>query len=257
MPNPLDLLVIAAEANHAVLVERKVGEAEFLVGPPLPSGAPAPTYSILVRERGLKVVAQECSTTFLPRFCPERHINQDGTFCLYSEDDDPHQIYKEEDAEFWWRTLLIFLRRQHSASALGVWPGRADARAHGTAARYQAIAEKKALSLGDRFVSLLRARRFATTSLSHRGERRIRLTCDGRFVAAVRQNPLTLMTKRARCVCDNARLPICSCGTHAEDLTDLIAALESWRTAELEFNKSIRQQGISCCGTISECPLAA
>ena len=62
--------------------------------------------------QGAKVVVSEVTTQLLPVCCPERHINSDGTFCLYWEDDIDLGITTIDKATLWWQTLISFLLKQ-------------------------------------------------------------------------------------------------------------------------------------------------
>src|SRR6266699_4585688 len=94
---------------------------------------------------------REASPTLLPAFCPERHINFDGGFCLYWAEVEPLTISDVEAAATWWMKVLTFLKRQQVAAARRQWPARSEARAHGPdAALQQVIVEWSADRLGPR-----------------------------------------------------------------------------------------------------------
>lgn len=86
--------------------------------------------------QGAKVVVSEVTTQLLPVCCPERHINSDGTFCLYWEDDIDLGITTIDKATLWWQTLISFLLKQERAKKKREWPDK-DAWAHGSAAEFQ------------------------------------------------------------------------------------------------------------------------
>lgn len=65
--------------------------------------------------KGNKVVVSEVITQLLSMCCPERHINSDGTFCLYWEDDIDLGITDIDKATLWWQTLISFLLKQERA----------------------------------------------------------------------------------------------------------------------------------------------
>jgi hypothetical protein len=204
------------------------------------------------------VTVREQSPELLPPFCAERHINPDGTFCLYWGEAEPNTISSAAEAEAWWGKLLTFLLRQQSAAALRRWPGKADARAHGSeAARLQAMAEENGATLGPQFLTSLRDDRLRVA----RGRRpdRIALFRDGRKLVTVLKEERRVMTLRQRCKCDNTdsiRLPLADCGDHARRLADLTLNLDGWRRSELAFYDYLRSQNQVCCGTMDDCPLA-
>jgi hypothetical protein len=258
---PLAILRDTAAEHHAVLVDHARDWATFTVAPPKPSGAPPTVYRVRVTAVGSMVSAQEEVPALLPGWCPERHINGDGSFCLYWTEAEPLMIASRDEAREWWTKLLAFLRRQDTARRQRRWPGKADARAHGPeAARHQAEAERLAEALGETFVQDLRSGRFTTARHKAGGEDRIRLLRAGRKLVSVVVQHHRVMTLRALCKCDQADglgLPLRSCGTHARDLAAFVLAIEGWKRAEQKFLKNLRDRDFRCCGTLDDCPLAA
>ncbi|WP_352230504.1 E2 domain-associated cysteine-rich protein [Rhizobium sp. CG5] len=247
-----------AHKNHARLISGNDERAIYGVCPPSASGAPSPEFILEISREGERVSVKEAEATLLPSFCAERHINPGGTFCLNWGEVEPTQIEDHEEAEAWWGKLLTFLLRQRSAAALRRWPGKADARAHGSeAAHLQAMAEQNAAALGPKFVALLRDDRLRLG----RGRRRDRIALlqDGRRVVTVVPAVRRVMTLRQRCKCDHAdvrRLPLASCGDHARLIAELVLNMDGWRKAEADFYTYLRASRQVCCGTMDECPLA-
>ncbi|WP_391581085.1 E2 domain-associated cysteine-rich protein [Rhizobium laguerreae] len=256
--SPLDQLFSVAHDNHGRLLSAAGGQAIYAVNPPNASGAPSPDFILEIRRDGKSVTVAEQRPTLLPPFCAERHINPGGTFCLYWGELEPSEIESREAAEVWWGRLLTFLLRQRSAAALRRWPGKADARAHGsTAARFQAMAEENAAVLGPSFVASLREDHLRLAKGRRRD--RIALVKDGRRLVAVHRGERRVMTLRQRCKCDNAnnlRLPLAACGDHARQLADLVLNLDGWQRAEGDFYRLLHTQKHVCCGTMDDCPLA-
>jgi hypothetical protein len=261
MANSLSLVRDMANAYHAQLIDVASGYATFAVTPPTVSGRPATTFRVHVEPVGDTVKVREERPKLLPSVCPERHISYDGSFCLYWPEIEPITTLEPAGAEAWWGKLLVFLKRQQTATAQRRWPGRSDARAHGPeAARNQMVAEKAASELGRRFRGLLNEARLTSVRRTVGGEPRLRLFLDGRRLVTVKEPRLQLMTRRSRCKCDHADdlcLPICACGRHEDALKDLAIALYRWRKAESDFFQAYRVQGVKCCGTLDDCPLAA
>lgn len=256
--SPIDHLEAVAHTHHARLISAGGGSAVYAVYPPSPSGAPSPEFIIEIRRDREAVTVREQSPELLPPFCAERHINPDGTFCLYWGEAEPSTIRSSAEAEAWWGKLLTFLLRQQSAAALRSWPGKADARAHGSeAARFQAMAEENAAILGQQFLAALRDDRLRVARGCRRD--RIALFRDGRKLVTVLKAERRVMTLRQRCKCDNAdliRLPLAACGDHARRLADLTLNLDGWKRSELEFYDYLRSKNQVCCGTMDDCPLA-
>jgi len=259
-PGPLNLLRGTAAAHFAQAVDVGNDHVIFDVTPPTVSGAPSPTYRLRVDVVGDYAMVRELLPTLLPAYCPERHINIDGIFCLYWGEVEPVSISETEGAETWWMKVLIFLKRQQVASALLRWPAKAEARAHGPdAALQQMIAENAALKLGPQFRTLLSDFRLTSVRSKTGAEPRLRLMLDGKRMVSVRERSRQLMTKRLRCKCDCAdelRLPTCACSDHEKALTDITFALERLAKAEKEFFRSYANSGRVCCGTMEDCPLA-
>ncbi|WP_434722769.1 E2 domain-containing protein [Mesorhizobium sp. RIZ17] len=253
----LALLAETARDNHSDLVRLDGNVAIFAVQPVNASGAPATRFLIKVIDTGDKIVAKEAKAEHLPSFCPERHINFDGTFCLYWAEVEPHEITDAEAAGRWWGKLLIFLLRQRTARALRSWPGKGEARAHGPeAARYQAAAEASALRVGAAFEKGLKVGRLTTLRRRLGGHDRLRLLFDGRRLLTVDVASGRVMTLRQRCKCDRGSgLPLVACSDHAQVFADLAAALEGWRLAEAEFFARFKGSPLKCCGTMDECAL--
>ncbi|WP_440657809.1 E2 domain-associated cysteine-rich protein [Ensifer adhaerens] len=232
--------------------------AIYCVRPPSPSGAPSPDFVLEIRREGDAVNVKEQHPILLPSFCAERHINPGGTFCLYWGEAEPSAIKCREDAKVWWGKLLTFLLRQRTAAVLRRWPGKADARAHGSAAaRFQALAEENASELGPQIFEAMRDDRFRVA----RGRRRDRIALlrDGRKLITVLRQERRVMTLRQRCKCDDAgarHLPLSACGDHARQLADLALNLEGWRRSEVAFYDYLRSTNQVCCGTMEDCPLA-
>ncbi|MDG4887822.1 MULTISPECIES: E2 domain-containing protein [unclassified Mesorhizobium] len=253
----LALLAETARDNHSDLVTLNDNVAVFAVQPVNASGAPATRFLIKVIDTEDKIVAKEAKTEHLPSFCPERHINFDGTFCLYWAEVEPHEITDAEAAGRWWGKLLIFLIRQRTAAALRRWPAKGEARAHGSeAARYQAAAEASATRLGGAFERALKERRLTTFRRRLGGHDRLRLLLDGRRLLTVDMESGHVMTLRQRCKCGRGSgLPMAACSDHARVFADLAAALEGWRLAEAKFFDDFKDTPFKCCGTMDECPL--
>ena len=110
---------------------------------------------VVAGRSALKV--RELEPRKLPAFCPERHINHDGSFCLNWQDGDPLPVTSAASAGCWWTALVQFLMLQPRAANRRRWPARRGW-AHGDAAIHQNEAEHAAQRLGARFVRALSGR---------------------------------------------------------------------------------------------------
>lgn len=258
----LTILGDTAAVHHARLLRAAPDHALFETAPPTVSGKPPTTYHVRIDAIGDDAVkAREDQPILLPSSCPERHIGIDGSFCLYWAEAELNTIVDASSAGIWWGKLLVFLRRQQSAAVLRQWPGRSEARAHGPeAARAQLVAERAASELGPLFRRRLVDLRVVPAQNKVGGDPRLRLMLDGKRLISVRERGQQVMTKRARCKCDDTerlRLPICGCSSHEVALRNLTVALNRWKIEEDRFFQAYMAAGAKCCRTMDYCPLAA
>jgi hypothetical protein len=194
----------------------------------------------------------------LPAYCPERHVNEDGTFCLYwravAVDDIP--IIDPDAARRWCRVLHRWLEDQIRAAARRRWPSRRG-RAHGYAAVFQYHLEDLAAQFGPGFVADFAETRFSVQRvLLVDGREAFRLLRDGvRLASIIDVGDGELANLKRLCICDGATLPIKKCGRHRHQIVAFIRNLLEMEKAERAFWDGNR--GVQCCGTMESCPLAA
>jgi hypothetical protein len=251
----LDQLRKVAAEFGATELERGSIDAQYRVEITLPSAATA-LYSLqVVSIKGGRVAVREQPAAKLPRCCPDRHINRDGTFCLNWDEANPLPVLDEASARRWWNYLIQFLRCQEVASVLRKWvcPGYA----HGDAAKHQRDAETAAARLGPQVMSHLDEGRLQARRRESHGRARIELLRDGAVLAKVNQRSGLLSDRTVTCICSeqDAR-PVAECGEHAADLQALAIALYEWRVSELGFIRTLRRSGARCCKTLQHCSLA-
>lgn len=217
-------------------------------------------YTIIASSSGATVKAKEKSPVRLPSFCPERHINPDGSFCLYWEGDGRLEVTDELSATVWWETLYQFLRHQERATKLRRWP-TAEGWAHGDAARCQKRAIEAAARLGSEFLEELQLGRLqvrAWPKLSKNRDSTLRLYKDGVHVCSIWSNEAQVLNRKQRCFCqrknDKRALRLKSCSTHAADAANLVQAIHEWEKSEINFWNQV--DGKQCCRTCDHCPLA-
>ena len=254
----LALLIAQAPAHDAVLVRSDCHSAGFRLTVTLLDGRQI-ERRVEVRLYGLEPTVREPSPHDLPAFCPERHVNEDGTFCLGWSEHEPKEIVDEASAILWWGKLIQFFRLQERATRHRRWPDR-RAWAHGAAARFQKAAEESAAVLGPRFTTALEWGRL-TLSKPVRRSARFRgaysLLLDGVPVLRAWRDADQLVNMRQACACDArvGRKPVAmrGCADHAAQAVALVRALAGWRDAEQRFWASFA--GKTCCGTLDDCPL--
>jgi hypothetical protein len=223
---------------------------------PLPDGTVS-TYAITMQACGAMVEAREGAPARLPAFCPERHINIDGSFCLGWAEVDPLAVNNEQDAWNWWARLVKFLLLQERAARRRRWPG-GPAWAHGDAAAEQLRAERAAARLGDPFVDDLARNRLtiARQGSSSNGPA-LRVCRDGVWLFSIWETAKRPVNLRRRCVCKTGEgrpsTVLRNCGTHSQDAVELALSLRDREREEVKFWKALA--GRMCCGTMDGCPL--
>jgi hypothetical protein len=104
------------------VVSQSADKASIAAHPPLarplsPSGF---LLELNLTSNGGVAVRENQPASVLPSFCPERHINPGGAFCIFYGSDAP--LGDDVQADRWWDALCIFLVNQGYAERFGVWP---------------------------------------------------------------------------------------------------------------------------------------
>lgn len=236
-----------AEAHEASVLGSTGNTLFVFVRLQRPSGRVVP-YRLRIDADSPEPKVREETPERLPAFCPNRHINIGGYFCLSFASEDPLPVWDADSAEAWWAHLLKFLNLQETASALRRWPTTREW-AHGDAAPHQCRAELCAAALGPQFTEALDRRRL-TAKRSGGAFIQVR---DGKTrLYSVWSKEHRVATLRQACPCGSG-LPIVACGDHAMRAAELPFALLAWTKAEREFWAYARTQ--TCCGTLRDCPL--
>jgi len=120
----------------------KKSDGLYLTGSvPKFGGGVHPSLDLIVFLKGKRFAAKESRNGRWPSFCPERHINPGGDFCLGVDDDVP--IVSDADtASQWWGILENHLRLQFRADRQKKWP-TPNSYPHGDAGNIQAKIEKR------------------------------------------------------------------------------------------------------------------
>jgi hypothetical protein len=185
------------------------------------------------------IAVKEETTNFLPRFCPERHINSDRTFCVGLRAGqivlDPHAISS------WWKKLEGFIALQQTAHETRKWNPRAAMR-HGDAGDLQLQGEEISRSLGCEGA-------FSQALHFHRGPLH-------RAKQLVREKSDLLVNGRKECPCgrkSKSGRPNLRKECWKNDLDCLAKILAKIDIAEKKFWEN--HQDKTCCGTMESCPL--
>jgi hypothetical protein len=243
------LIAEQAEAHEASVLHRSGDMLLVLVRLRRPSGKVVP-YHLRIEAGDDEPGVREEAPEHLPTYCPNRHVNVDGYFCLSFPEEDPLAVRDAESAAAWWRRLLKYLNLQETTSTLRRWPSTHEW-AHGSAAVFQGRAERCAQALGHRFVEALGRRRLKAVRRKAQPEF-VQLRNDGKRIYSVWAKGKRVATLRQTCFCGSG-LPIASCADHAARAAELPFALEAWEREERRFWEFAR--GRKCCGTLKDCPL--
>lgn len=201
--------------------------------------------------------AREETPKNLPAFCPERHINPDGTFCLYFPGATQLDVVDEETATAWLEAVYKYLKLQDRARTKRAWPNR-EHWAHGDAAKHQAEAEAAASALGPRFSEALADGLLSIKGRWAQDKRHIlELWLDGSLLYSVWDVTQKVLRQKQQCFCDSSVLKtpkrLRRCGEHARQASALVISLRDWKKEEATLKTQLA--GIKCCGTCDHCLL--
>ena len=212
------------------------------------------TYTINVTGHGNSLMAAEDESNHsLPRFCPDRHIEGDGAFCMYWNEEQRFGVTDEDTALRWLEILLSFLRSQRRAANLGHWP--TSDWSHGdAAARAQKRAEQAASVLSEGWREMVVGRRM---NIERDRSGVYRVSVDDTFLYSTWLVPKRRhgRLRQAVRVCEatsNTRRIVSKHG-RALHLRALAVALWAWRRTEERFWNDVA--AMPCCGTMKTCGL--
>lgn len=192
----------------------------------------------------------------LPAACIERHINENGSFCL---EWPAIAVTDASSAVHFWSQVSRFLEHQRAATALRRWPGAQYDRAHGEAAQPQSEAEALARALGPAVEAALRRGEYRVRRVNKRGSTRLELYRGNMRLVQVRLPGLTMIGNFPRCICDaaiQARRASLACADHAHDVACFVEAIGRWHRLHKKHLELMVARGYHCCGTLTECEFA-
>lgn len=253
----IDLLAGRLTEFGATELFRETAMIRISIPVPLSDGR-QPIFILDLSAYGMFALAHETTPTYLPAFCPNRHINDDGSFCLYWRAVDGIKIDCTEAARVWLETLVRFLQLQFRAARLRSWPDR-KARAHGVAAIYQHRAEMAAVRLGEPFATNMTDGALTVIRMGGSAEgAALRVMNGHKRLFTVWERSRRAVNQRGPCFCpagSGARpIVLKSCGDHALAAADLAMELNAMAVEEKRFWKAMK--GAPCCGSMDNCPLA-
>ena len=261
MPSRFELIAgVAAEFNSSARLAAD-GRLELEVRVRMPSGDDDTFHIVAYEREGELVVGEDRQRSQrLPGFCPERHINDNATLCLFwTGGDDAVDVTDEASALAWFSALVGNLQRQWVAERRRRWAG--PARRHGEAARHEARAETAAAAFGGAMLGDLRSGLLVLAPANFdalKTDTPVRLIRDGQRIFSKRVGHEDVANLRQRCPCQTSAHPttLRSCSNHAQAAATLVDALTAAELAERQFIADARRRH-SCCGTMENCPLAS
>ncbi len=199
----------------------------------------------------------------LPSFCLERHINGDGTFCIYFGSE---AALDDADAAIsWWGCLEVFLSNQIYAEKRAVWPLERGL-SHGDAAKEQLAMEALVESLpgwkDEILKALFRGKGWLAGKLPRASKSldrvlNVRAPCPRgctRKHKLLRKQSCEVVTCNPGCVRRHVPLVRASC-PHRSVVEELVLREYRRRRIEAEIIDHLIQQGLRCCGTMRICPV--
>lgn len=257
--------LVEAAPTWAEIRKQSKHKLRILVAPPQADGTPAKrSFDLQVEQAGddQTLVRETARERKLPQCCVERHINEDGTFCLYLDSTKP--ITDGKEATEWWRGLQAFLSHQDFAEKRRFWPP--NALSHGEAAAdtqlkmekisepcgwNQEVLDGVFLDKGWLGLDLTRLTKTGDKAVNARGP--CPRLCLSRHRPASRKD---CSTKRCKSDCPKQHNPIIRADCpNRSSVEELILLEHTRREQEQAFLKYLKDKGVKCCGTMSRCPL--
>lgn len=263
--NTLELLL--KQIPDWVKVTRKEGlSAQVLGSPPKASGLPAGDFKLAIHllTSGGVSVAEIKGGTQLPKFCPERHINPGGSYCISYGSTEP--LSDDFAADSWWEHLRMFLIHQVYAGRHGVWPLEGGL-CHGDAALIQEKMEELADPLGwkdEILEGIFRNKGWLADALPRASRRLNRLlnarTPCPRGCTIQKDLPRKKNCRSISTAVGGTRdfMPVLRAECPNRASLEKIALLEhKRRKLEQGFMTDIKKEGYVCCRTMKNCPLSS
>lgn len=213
-------------------------------------------YSLRLAQHDRRLTVREEVPHHLPPFCPERHINPGGTFCLYFDKAADLRVLDEPSAYAWMETVYRYLKLQERVRLRREWPNK-DTWAHGEAAYHQLQAQAAAAELGNALATALADDAVQLRERTSNRRQILEVWMGKTHMYSVWFREQRVLRLKQRCFCgkSGARLPrrLRGCGDHAEQATKFAFALYNWKKTEEAYWQAMREQ--QCCGTCDNCPL--
>lgn len=192
-----------------------------------------------------------------PNFCPNRHINVGGYFCLDLQENLDKLSIRE-----WMRKVKLFLEAQQECEKNREWPSNDFKQwAHGDGAHYQKVVEKyyaEFLNIS-KSIGLTLSQLKVVERVNGSGKKFYHVYIgDKQLLAGDEKQPLG---KRCACVCSKNGIKqhrtIGKCPSQCAKIIYIVAINDYFvKKAEEEFWEAYKKVGLNtCCGTMKECKL--
>jgi hypothetical protein len=214
------------------------------------------SYNLLLTRISNSLSVREVTPLNLPSFCPERHINHDGTFCLGYQVVTSLEVTDEATATVWVETLYKYLTLQERAKVKRRWPND-DAWAHGNSARFQLMALTAAQKINEELSSALLSKKLHVKSRRSTFRPILKVFFEDKHIYSVWESNKKVINLKKRCFCGTSKLKLPKrlrrCGSHATQASNLAFALRDWENEEKRYWNALK--GSTCCETCDSCPL--
>lgn len=231
-------LLIETAPNWIKIIASSSSSLGITAEPLSPGGLRVGKFTLDVQLGGPSATVREQSIgSSLPTFCPERHINSDGSFCLGL---DAGEITDSKQALAWWGKLESFLVCQTLATKHGEWP-RGRGLSHGRAADIQI--EMEQIALKNNWVEEV------WDGIAYKEN------WLGSTLPRIRKNSGMLVNQRSSCPrrCSKRNRPILRCDCpHKIEVFELIRLEMNRRKIEQRYIDAYSDK--KCCGTMKICP---
>lgn len=211
---------------------------------PVTGGASDYVVDLTINGQATAVSVRETTPRIIRSFCPDRHVNEDLSFCLGF--DVGYDVWTVDEAAVWWELLRNYLLMQRTADRTKRWPpGKGIAHSQAGEHHVEARAVAKRLGISDEYDA-------AVAGGSHwSNDPMLRVAPGGRSLRNGRLRcPMGCRGRRGRQKLRRECL-------HRADVAKLVQLERMRQKDELVFWNSLKEQGYICCGSLKSCPLAA
>lgn len=240
------------------------GIVSLIASHSLGGGKPPRAFYLELRrspQGGIAVFEQDAKRQ-CPYFCLERHINPDGSFCVFYGSEN--KIDDDDAARTWWSHLGTYLKNQVYAEKFKLWP-LASGLSHADAAVEQIEMEALADPLGwkdEILEGMFRRRGWIANNLPRVSKDisrvlNLRTPCPRGCTwkhKLLRKHSCGLEACLPDCGRQHKPILRADC-PHRETIEDLVIHEHRRQRIESEIIDSLYKKGRRCCGTMKFCAL--